>query len=343
MQRGEHPEARVEWEGTITGRIFEAILLPTEFQGQPAVAAYLRDVSQRHRLARELAATVDDLDLYRQIFELGRDSVVLVQDGVIQLSNGALRGSARTSITGRRVDDLFDSDTVVSLRQDAQRIFAGELDEAVWEWPVPGAPSEPTRTIEAIARRIDYRGRAALLINTRDVTERKAVEVRLQEMSRTDALTGIPNRRAFYEALAYWRDESRRSKSHHAVCYIDLDGFKLVNDTHGHSAGDDVLVEIARRFRETVRRTDILARLGGDEFAVLLPATGEAGAVEVADKLLADVHAAAAIHPVPAGKSGVSASIGVTTFGAEDEPDEVMSRADREMYRIKMERRAKAS
>ena len=342
VQAGELPAARVEWTSVVTGRVMEAILRPLTYQGASAVATFTRDVTERTHLARAqeeqarvLAETVDELTLYRRIFELSRDSVVLVQDGVIQLSNGSLRGGGAPSIVGRRVEELFDRDTLMRLREEAQRILSGEIEQALWEWPVPaGVDPEPGRTVEAIARRIEYRGRPALLINTRDVTERKAVEVRLQELTRTDALTEIPNRRAFYEALAYWRDEARRSKARHAICYIDLDGFKLVNDTRGHRAGDELLVEIAQRFRETVRRTDILARLGGDEFAVLLPATTEDGASEVAEKLLADVHAAADGFP------HLSASIGVTTFGAGDDPDEIISRADREMYRVKTERRA---
>ncbi len=341
VQAGELPEARVEWESVVTHRVLEAILRPTTHEGAPAVAAFVRDVTERVHLeqameqqARELAEAVEGLSLYRRIFELSRDSMVLLQDGVVQLSNGALLSRGMTSIVGQRVEELFDAETLVSLRAEAQRILSGEVEQGLWEWPVLRPDSDRPRTVEAIARRIEYRGRPALLVNTRDVTERKAVEVRLQEMSRTDALTSIPNRRAFYEALTYWRDEARRSKARHAVCYIDLDGFKRVNDTHGHRAGDDLLVDVARRFRETVRRTDILARLGGDEFAVLLPTTTDAGAREVAEKLLADVHAAAVAHP------GVSASIGVTTFGADDAPDDVISRADREMYRVKTEHRA---
>lgn|GEM_PF-2704884 len=342
VQAGELPEARVEWTSLVTGRVMEGILRPLTYQGAPAVATFTRDITERARLARAqeeqarvLEETIEELTLYRRMFELSRDSVVIVQDGVVQLSNGSLRGPRATSITGQRIDELFDPETLVRLRQDAQRILSGTIEEALWEWRVPDSePDSPERTVEAIARRIEYRGRPALLVNTRDVSERKAVEVRLHEMTRTDALTNIPNRRAFYEALGYWRDEARRSQARHAVCYIDLDRFKLVNDTDGHRVGDKLLVEIAQRFRDTVRSTDILARLGGDEFAVLLPATTEDGAAEVAQKLLADVHAAGAGYPY------LSASIGFTTFGAGDDPDEVISRADHEMYRVKTEHRA---
>lgn len=197
VQSGELPGARIEWESVVTGHVLEAILRPMSYEGAPAVAAFLRDVTERVRLAeakeeqaRVLAETVEELSLYQRMFELSRDSIVIVQDGVVQLSNGALRGQGAPSIVGQRVDQLFDADTMSRIRQDAQRLLGGAIEQVLWEWPVPGAdPGMPDRTVEAIGRRIDYLGRPALLINTRDVTERKAVEVRLQEMTRTDSLT----------------------------------------------------------------------------------------------------------------------------------------------------------
>lgn len=335
VQRGDLPEARVEWRSTVTGRVIEAILRPTEYEDRPAVAAYLRDISERKRLTEDLAAMVDDLALYRRIFELSRDSIVLMQDGVVQLSNGALLSGGVTSIVGQRAEELFDPETLVRLRTEAQRILSGELEEGLWEWSIVGGSGRP-RTVEGIARRIEYRGRPGLLINTRDISERKAIELRLEELSRTDSLTGIPNRRSFYESVDYWRAEASRNRTTHAVCFLDLDRFKTVNDGYGHQAGDDLLSDIARRLRATVRRTDIVARLGGDEFAVLLPDTTAAAAAHVADKLRAQVEEAAAAYPE------VGVSIGLTTFDSDEEPDEIMSRADRDMYRVKMARRASA-
>ncbi len=336
IQRGDLEEARVEWQSQVTGRFLEAILRSTEHDDRPAVVGYLRDVSQHKRLTETLAETVDDLALYRQIFELVRDNILLIQDDVVQLSNGALREPGAPSIVGRRLTSLMFPDAE-GMEGDVRRLLDGEMLEARWEHRYPSQLPPGYRTMEAIGRHIEYRGRPALLVTTRDISERKATENRLREMTRTDSLTGIPNRRAFYEAVDYWRAEAARNRTSHAVCYIDLDRFKSVNDAFGHQAGDDLLVDIAERLRATVRRTDILARLGGDEFSVLLPATSADEAAHVAEKLIVQIDLAAASYPE------VGASVGLTTFNSDEDPDQIMNRADREMYRIKMARRAKAS
>jgi len=336
VQRRELAEATVEWRSTVTGRVIEAILRFADYEGRPAVAGYLRNVSERQRLAEELAATVDDLALYRLIFELSRDNIILIQDGVVQLSNDALREPGAPSIVGLKMSALMSPADVARMEDDARRLLSEELPEARWEHRYPSARPPGYRTMEAIARHIEYRGRPALLVTTRDISERKAIELRLEELSRTDSLTGIPNRRSFYESVDYWRAEAARNQRTHAVCFLDLDRFKSVNDVFGHQAGDDLLIDIAKRLRATVRRTDIVARLGGDEFAILLPDTTPEAAAHVADKLRAQVGEAAAAYP------DVGASIGVTTFDSDEDPDEIMNRADREMYRIKMERRMAA-
>jgi PAS domain S-box-containing protein len=244
VQSGELPEARVEFESEVTHRILEALLRPTTYEGHPAVAVYMRNVTERATLVRslaeqaqELAETIDDLSLYRRMFELSRDNIILIQDGVVQLSNGALREAGAASIVGRRMREVMYPDDYERINSTSADLFSGEVAEARWEHRYPSNRPPGYRTMEAVARGIDYRGRPALLVNTRDISERKAVEIRLEELTRTDALTNIANRRAFYEALAYWRDEAARSKATHAVCYIDLDRFKSVNDTHGHRAG----------------------------------------------------------------------------------------------------------
>jgi diguanylate cyclase (GGDEF)-like protein len=157
----------------------------------------------------------------------------------------------------------------------------------------------------------------------------------LQHIAFHDSLTGLPNRHRFYELLARAMDRVRADqRQQFGVMFLDFDRFKLINDSLGHSMGDDFLVQLARRIQEHVRPSDMVARLGGDEFAVLLEGAGcEGYAIALAERLL---HALS--QPLRIGGTEVhtSASIGITTsaFGYS-EPGEVLRDADIAMYRAK--------
>jgi diguanylate cyclase len=156
----------------------------------------------------------------------------------------------------------------------------------------------------------------------------------------TDHLTGLANRLRLSEAMTVAVERSRRSGVPMAVLLIDLDGFKQVNDTFGHEAGDEVLVSFADILRRAVRPTDILARLGGDEFAVLLDGvSGAPAAVDVAERLLVE----ARDHPtLVAGQSiTISASIGIAVADPHDpaglsDPHKQLRQADQAMYAAKL-------
>lgn len=120
----------------------------------------------------------------------------------------------------------------------------------------------------------------------RDESERHAMLEELRIMAYTDRLTGLPNRHALESHLQRALLKAREAGSSYAFCYLDLDQFKLVNDTCGHSAGDTVLEDIARRLRETLRPADYLARLGGDEFGVVLPEVNETQALAICETLI---------------------------------------------------------
>ena len=123
----------------------------------------------------------------------------------------------------------------------------------------------------------------------RDITERRAMEDKLSHMAQFDSLTGLPNRALFMDRLDTAMTRAGRSHRALAVMFLDLDGFKAINDTLGHRAGDDVLVQIAERLASAVRRSDTVARLGGDEFTILLEelVDPDADAHAIADKVLA--------------------------------------------------------
>ncbi len=108
------------------------------------------------------------------------------------------------------------------------------------------------------------------VLNLRDISERRELEAQLEHRAFHDALTGLPNRSLFRDRVEHLVARAERHGAASAILYLDLDGFKVVNDTLGHGAGDEVLVEVARRVNEAIRGSDTAARLGGDEFAVLL-------------------------------------------------------------------------
>jgi len=159
---------------------------------------------------------------------------------------------------------------------------------------------------------------------------------RLVEAALRDPLTGVYNRRYFQERLAAEYAAARRYGTALSLLLVDVDSFKQVNDTHGHSAGDMVLKAVATAMEEALRREDILVRYGGEEFAVLARGTDRAGASRVAERLRQKV----AAHPTPwpgakGGNITVTVSVGAATLDAQMSKRELVDRADRALYESK--------
>ncbi|RBY96330.1 hypothetical protein DQ237_10805 [Blastococcus sp. TF02-8] len=213
----------------------------------------------------------------------------------------------------------------------------GRVDEAEMGIAVPGRPLR--RVCGSGVQVLDAEGgMLGTVVTLTDVTEQRALEAALREAALHDPLTGLPNRNLLLDRLGQSLAAAERAQRPMAVLYCDLDGFKPVNDTAGHAAGDEVLVEAARRLATAVRPGDTVARIGGDEFVVLCPEVGS----EQAAQIIADRITAAFDQPLRrAGgdEHAVGISIGVALCQAGDTADTALATSDAAMYRVKASRR----
>ena len=155
----------------------------------------------------------------------------------------------------------------------------------------------------------------------------------LDLLAHQDTLVSLPNRRGFMRELEVLVDRARRYGETGAMLYVDLDGLKMINDTFGHKAGDEALIQVAELLVGGVRRSDVVARIGGDEFGILLAHADETSAHETAARLVDQIADCDFMHNGDA--LPLSVAIGVGMIGPDDCAQTIMARADEEMYRRK--------
>ena len=190
------------------------------------------------------------------------------------------------------------------------------------------------------ARDVSPAAEAAL---ARLAAERDALAERLtiaENQADRDSLTPTYNRRAFLRELHRTMSEVERYKTPAAVLYLDLDGFKVLNDSHGHAAGDAVLRHVGRVLCDSVRESDVVGRLGGDEFGIILNRASAEEARAKAASLSEKLNNSAILHAGVAHR--VRASFGVHAIAMVEDPESALARADEAMYAEKFARRAEA-
>ncbi len=172
-----------------------------------------------------------------------------------------------------------------------------------------------------------------IIVNLHDITTQRELEERLRHDAMHDALTGLLNRGAFLETLERATSRADREETVISLLYIDLDGFKQINDRLGHQTGDQVLIEASRRLRDGLRKGETVGRLGGDEFVVLVEGVSHPGIpIEIADRVLRSL-----LEPMPGIDVGsLSASIGIAMRSPQvDDIEQLMLSADEAMYTAK--------
>jgi diguanylate cyclase (GGDEF)-like protein/PAS domain S-box-containing protein len=285
---------------------------------------------------------VEAEERYRHTIEAANDAFVGVDDrGRITEWNAAAErmfGWSPNEILGQSVlETLIPRDRRDRYEQGlahwADIVQAGHSLPPHWEMTVMHREGHTFIIEMSVVTRMDEQVRH-LRAFVRDITARKAHEQRLAEQAVTDALTGLPDRTVMLDRLSAALVRLAARGGAVGVLFIDLDGFKAVNDDLGHAVGDQLLVSIADRLRAAVRPTDTVARIGGDEFAVVCgDLSGRVDAMAVADRVLAAFDA-----PLELAEAhhDVRVSIGIAVAGDPGaQPEELLGQADRAMYRAK--------
>jgi diguanylate cyclase (GGDEF)-like protein/PAS domain S-box-containing protein len=304
--------------------------------------ATARDITERMQMQ---AALRDAEQLFRTAFDRAPIGVCLLsldarEPGRLMQVNPALAqmlGASVEELTGMPVNSLTDPADHAEVEAKLSELTGGDSGPVEFETRFMHRDGHPVWALISAAPLADGDGEQTLAVtHVMDISDRKHSERKLQHLADHDALTGLFNRRRFTEELERALRHAKRYDEAGAVLFLDLDGFKFVNDTLGHAAGDALIARVAGLLGADVRETDTLARVGGDEFAVLLPRSDETSAVLVAEKLLLTLrHTGLNSHEDL--RAHVSCSIGIAVFRGDEElsADELVVEADIAMYDAK--------
>jgi diguanylate cyclase (GGDEF)-like protein/PAS domain S-box-containing protein len=329
---------RYEWQFALPdGSTFWAEVLRTSISFDHVSLSYamIRDISARKAAERNLLTAA-------QVFENSRDAIVIMDRGgrVVAVNEAFSRifGYARADVLGRDPPGLREGVHDVSYyRQiwdfvDAHEHWEGE----VWSRRKNGEEFPVWAALTAI--RDGDGGVSNYMAIVTDITDRKRAEEHTRHLAEHDFLTDLPNRVLFVDRLQQALAAARRHHSAVALMFVDLDRFKLINDSHGHQLGDAVLKEVAARLARCVRGVDTVSRQGGDEFVIILADVGGADqAAHVAGSVMAAV-----AQPLHAGGVvlALSVSIGIALYpGDGEDGDTLLARADVAMYHAKQDGR----
>jgi diguanylate cyclase (GGDEF)-like protein/PAS domain S-box-containing protein len=288
--------------------------------------------------ARDREALASSEQRFRSLIENSSDGIVLMRhDGTISYagpSTARIIGYAEEELVGTHFTAILHEDDVPAflaveseILDDPQTPVASEIrirdGNGEWRW------------FESVCRNLlDDPAVGSIVINYRDITERKDVERQLEILAYRDNLTGLPNRFLFNDRIETALEQARRRAHALAILYLDLDRFKLVNDTLGHAVGDRLLQSVASRLESSVRSGDTIARLAGDEFAILIPDIADTNHAGIVARKILD----ALNEPfmVDAYRLYAPASIGVSVYPYDGkDAASLLKNADSALYRAK--------
>jgi len=296
------------------------------------VYTIIKDITEHKKAQSDL---MEAEAKYRSLIENSLVGVYIMQDGKLVYVNPRLcemSGYKREDLLGLNVSDFIYPEDLPLVNENMHKRFNDEAGTMKYEYRAI-RKDKSVITFELYGSKIVYEGRDAIIGTVIDITERKNTEKMIKHMAYHDQLTDLPNRYLLREQLNEAIMASKQNNCRFALLFLDLDRFKAINDTMGHEVGDQVLIEIAERLKDSVGEKDIISRYGGDEFSVLLPESGEQRASQIASKILTKLSLPLTFehHEIL-----ITPSIGISLFPYHGEnSDRLLKNADLAMYHAK--------
>ncbi len=312
---------------------------PLELDGSPVLFNSSRDITERKRAQDALRESEMRL---RAIIEQSPIGMAFSRDGITVSVNAVYLEMFGLAHSAEAIGRSFLEQIAPQCRADVEERYRRRIQSASEpsEYESMGLRADGSQfPLQITAKRVMLRDGPLTLAFLTDITRQRASEDEIRRLAFFDQLTDLPNRRLLLDRLQHAISASGRTGRHGALLFIDLDNFKSLNDTLGHSVGDALLKQVALRLRANVRASDSVARLGGDEFVVILEELS-ADLLEAAQQTeVASNKILAALHPsywLASGECHCTASLGATLFGGNSaSQDELLKQADIAMYQAK--------
>lgn len=270
---GETQEYNVHFHHKSSNLVYCAIKnIPIIIDGKVlGVYGIARDITMEHMKYESLKT---QKAYYEMLVDRSPDPTVIHQDGIIRYVNYAyaklMDAASREVLVGRHVEEFTPISQREYFRSKTEEVLSDSADSVSMEdiiFTIEGK----RREVEVFSTKTTFKDKPAVHAVLRDITEKKDLERKISKMAYFDFLTDLPNRELFKETMEEMITEAKEEGQTFALLYVDGDHFKKVNDTFGHSVGDEFLKEFARRLKRSIRKDDMVARVGGDEFNILLP------------------------------------------------------------------------
>jgi len=341
IEGGEGDTAVRGWYRRKDGSRFpvEAFRRAVQSEGSHVIVAVVRDVTERR-------AAEEELRRFRLAMDNSADMIVLIDRATMRFVDVNETACKLLGYSREEMLRMGPQDVLPVGREELERSYdeliahpAGGADLPVGEMKSHYICKDGTHLPFESTRHVLRSEDTTLIAGiSRDIRARLAIEEKVSYLAQFDALTGLPNRNLFQDRLTQAMALAKRNDWPMAVLYIDLDRFKLVNDTLGHGAGDKLLKEAAGRLRSCVRASDTVGRLGGDEFAAILSELAKPGDAGLVAQKIIDVFKRP--FDLEGKETYVTASVGVTLYpGDSDNAEALVVNADAAMYRAKQQGR----